>query len=66
MVAPAATRYESLLDLIGNTPLVRLRRMSPKASVQIWVKLEGQNPTGLPQGPHRQGDASTPPWRMAP
>ena len=46
MVAPAATRYESLLDLIGNTPLVRLRRMSPKASVQIWVKLEGQNPTG--------------------
>ena len=46
MVAPTATRYESLLDLIGNTPLVRLRRMSPKASVQIWVKLEGQNPTG--------------------
>ena len=46
MVAPVATRYESVLDLIGNTPLVRLRRMSPKDSVQIWVKLEGENPTG--------------------
>jgi cysteine synthase B len=37
---------ESLLDLIGNTPLVELRRFSPKPGVRIYAKLEGQNPTG--------------------
>jgi cysteine synthase B len=36
---------ESLLDLIGNTPLVELRRLSPPR-VRIFAKLEGQNPTG--------------------
>lgn len=36
----------SLLDLIGNTPLVELARLSPKESVRIYAKLEGQNPTG--------------------
>ncbi|MEO5632833.1 pyridoxal-phosphate dependent enzyme [Gaiella sp.] len=36
----------SLLDLVGNTPLVELPRISPKPSVQIYAKLEGQNPTG--------------------
>jgi [CysO sulfur-carrier protein]-thiocarboxylate-dependent cysteine synthase len=36
----------SLLDLIGNTPLVELRRFSPRPSVRIYAKLEGQNPTG--------------------
>ena len=36
----------SLLDLVGNTPLVELSRISPKASVKIYAKLEGQNPTG--------------------
>ncbi len=46
MIAPATTRANSVLDLIGNTPLVRLNKMSPKESVTIWVKLEGQNPTG--------------------
>ena len=39
-------RFESLLDAIGDTPLVRLARMSPAAGAAIWVKLEGQNPTG--------------------
>ncbi len=38
--------YHSILDLIGNTPLVELTRTSPKPSVQIYAKLEGQNPTG--------------------
>ncbi len=37
---------ENLLSLVGNTPLVELKRMTPKASVQIYAKLEGQNPTG--------------------
>jgi cysteine synthase B len=36
----------SLLDLVGNTPLVELRRLTPKPGVQIYAKLEGQNPTG--------------------
>ena len=35
----------SLLDLIGNTPLVELRRLSPPG-VRIFAKLESQNPTG--------------------
>jgi cysteine synthase B len=35
----------SLLDLIGDTPLVELRRLSPPG-VRIFAKLEGQNPTG--------------------
>ena len=36
----------SLLDLIGSTPLVELTRLSPKPSVQLFAKLEAQNPTG--------------------
>ena len=36
----------SLLDLVGNTPLVELRRFAPKPSVRVYAKLEGQNPTG--------------------
>jgi len=36
----------SLLDLIGSTPLVELPRISPKPSVRLYAKLEGQNPTG--------------------
>jgi cysteine synthase B len=36
----------TLLDLIGSTPLVELRRLSPSPSVRLYAKLEGQNPTG--------------------
>jgi cysteine synthase B len=36
----------SLLDLVGSTPLVELQRLTPKPSVQVYAKLEGQNPTG--------------------
>jgi cysteine synthase len=36
----------SILDLIGRTPLVELRRLSPKPNVRLFAKLEGQNPTG--------------------
>ncbi len=38
--------YSSLLDLIGNTPLVELGQLSPSPLVRIYAKLEGQNPTG--------------------
>ncbi|MGB2952886.1 MAG: cysteine synthase family protein [Gaiellaceae bacterium] len=36
----------SLLDLVGNTPLVELPRLAPKPEVRLYAKLEGQNPTG--------------------
>jgi cysteine synthase len=39
-------RYESILDLIGNTPLVGVHALSPKPAVRIYAKLEGQNPGG--------------------
>ena len=38
--------YSNILDLIGNTPLVELQHTSPNPAVQIYAKLEGQNPTG--------------------
>ncbi len=40
------TPQPTLLDAIGNTPLVRLRRLAPPGPTEIWVKLEGGNPTG--------------------
>ncbi|WP_322818079.1 cysteine synthase family protein [Tepidiforma sp.] len=36
----------SLRDLAGNTPIVELRSLSPRPSVRLFAKLEGQNPTG--------------------
>ncbi len=36
----------SVLDLIGNTPLVEVSQLSPVPGVRILVKLEGQNPGG--------------------
>src|SRR5579885_977523 len=43
---PCGGRYEDLVASIGNTPLVELRRLSPKPGVRIWAKLESRNPTG--------------------
>jgi cysteine synthase A len=37
---------ESILDAIGNTPLVRLRRCAPANGAELWLKLEYRNPTG--------------------
>ena len=37
---------QSLLELIGNTPLVELTRLSPPGGARIYAKLEAQNPTG--------------------
>jgi cysteine synthase len=39
-------RYDSILNAIGETPLVGIERMSPKPAVRFWAKLEGNNPTG--------------------
>ena len=34
------------MQAIGNTPLVELKRLSPKPGVRIWAKMESANPTG--------------------
>jgi len=39
-------RYGSILETIGNTPLVQLKSFSPHPGVEIYAKLEGANPTG--------------------
>jgi cysteine synthase len=43
-------RYGSLLEEVGNTPLVGLPNLSPRwdgePSVRLWAKLEDRNPTG--------------------
>lgn len=36
----------SLFTTIGNTPLIRLQKLSPRPDVEIWVKLEFFNPSG--------------------
>src|ERR671910_2561716 len=36
----------SILDLIGNTPMVDISQLSPNGEVRIVAKLEGQNPGG--------------------
>src|SRR3954471_12432598 len=38
--------YDSVLDLIGNTPLVDVSALSPNPKARILAKLEGQNPGG--------------------
>src|SRR5262247_2272413 len=40
------TVHASVLDLIGNTPMVDVSRLSPNPEVRILAKLEGQNPAG--------------------
>ena len=37
---------ESILEAIGHTPLVRLRRCLPANGAELWLKLEYRNPTG--------------------
>lgn len=44
--ANIAAPPRSILSLIGNTPLIELPNLSPKAGVRLYVKLEGSNPTG--------------------
>ena len=39
-------KHKSILDAIGGTPLVEVPKLSPAPEARIWVKLEGQNPTG--------------------
>src|SRR5882757_7033801 len=43
---PCGGKYGDIVQAIGNTPLVELKRLSPKPGVRLWAKLESHNPTG--------------------
>jgi cysteine synthase len=43
---PCGGRYADIVEAIGHTPLVELKRLSPKPGVRIYAKLESLNPTG--------------------
>src|SRR3954463_9356297 len=43
---PCGGRYGDIVEAIGHTPLVELKRLSPKPGVRIYAKLESYNPTG--------------------
>lgn len=38
--------FASIVDLIGNTPVIDVSELSPNPDVKIYAKLEGQNPAG--------------------
>jgi cysteine synthase B len=39
-------KYENVIDMIGNTPMVRINKFSSNPNVSIYAKLEGMNPGG--------------------
>jgi [CysO sulfur-carrier protein]-thiocarboxylate-dependent cysteine synthase len=43
---PSVVKFADVLGLIGDTPLVGVHALSPNPEVEIWAKLEGQNPGG--------------------
>jgi cysteine synthase len=43
---PCGGKYGDIVQAIGNTPLVELKRLSSKPDVRIYIKLESYNPTG--------------------
>ena len=38
--------YKNLIDLIGNTPMVKLQKITPASGAEVYVKLESMNPGG--------------------
>ena len=38
--------YDSILQTIGNTPMIRIKRLNPNPNVEILAKFEGTNPGG--------------------
>src|SRR5918992_5106321 len=45
-MATAVGARAAMLDAIGRTPIVRLKRLAPPDVAEVWVKLEAANPTG--------------------
>ena len=37
---------KSALDLIGNTPIIKLHKIVPENVAEVWLKYEAVNPTG--------------------
>ncbi|MBI2918584.1 MAG: cysteine synthase A [Chloroflexi bacterium] len=46
MVSSVSPIVDSVLQLIGNTPLVRLRKLTERGSAEVLAKLEARNPGG--------------------
>jgi cysteine synthase len=45
-MSPACGAFQSILETVGRTPLVLIRRMNTEPDVRLWAKLEGFNPMG--------------------
>src|SRR5215213_7525696 len=45
-MSTAVSTRASALAAVGDTPVVRLARLAPPDAAEVWVKLEGANPTG--------------------
>jgi cysteine synthase len=43
---PRSAIYDNICDTIGRTPIIKLKHMSPKDGVDVYVKLECENPGG--------------------
>ena len=54
------TIYNSILDTIGNTPIIRLNRLAP-SHVTVYVKVGIVQPRRLGQGPAGAGASSSTP-----
>src|SRR5262245_45412939 len=39
-------KFESILETVGNTPVVRINNLAPRADVNLYVKIEAFNPLG--------------------
>ena len=37
---------KSALDLIGDTPILKLQKIVPENAAEVWLKYEAVNPTG--------------------
>jgi len=46
MPSPFSEPVDSVLELIGKTPMVRIQRLIPNPRIRLFAKLEGFNPTG--------------------
>ena len=49
---------ESVLELVGRTPLLRLSRFAPSPAAEVYAKLEYMNPGGSVKDSTRSGGAS--------